>query len=54
MTVNLIFWALWLYDRQSDMLGFVGHATVSLIYWALCLYDRQSDMLGFVAWLRDR
>ena len=60
MAVSLICWALWLYGRQSDMLGFVaiwpsvyvglcGRMAVSLICWALWLYGRQSDMLGFVA-----
>ncbi len=43
MTVSVICWALWLYDRQSDMLGFVGHMTVSLICWVLWSCDRQCD-----------
>ena len=46
MAVSLICWALWLYRRQSDMLGFV--AVWLICCWALC----QSDMLGLVAvWL---
>ena len=37
MAVSLICWTLWLYGRQSDMLGFVA------------VYGRQSDMLGIEA-----
>ena len=35
MAVSLIFWTLWLYGCQSDMLGFGGRVAVGLICWAL-------------------
>ncbi len=51
MAVSLICWALWSYDRQSDMLGFVDvwlSLSLFIVYVALWSYGRQSDMLGFV------
>ena len=42
-------WGLWVYVRQSDVLGFVGvRPSVSLMCWGLWVYVRQSDVLGFV------
>ena len=42
-------WALWLYGRQSDMLGLYGRQSDMLGFVAVWLCGRQSDMLGFVA-----
>lgn len=60
VAINVICWALWSHDHQSDMFGFVvmwlsvlyfglcGHLIISVIGLALLLRDHQCATLGIV------
>ena len=48
MSISLIYWALWVYFLQSEMLSFVGILPSAPMLGFMGVYFRLSDMLGFV------